>query len=312
MDIHDLVFRDGTFDFVICSHVLEHVDDDRAAMREIRRVLRPDGTALIMVPILSPGGRTFEDATITTPEGRERAFGQTDHVRRYGGDFPDRAREAGLEVEAFRPLERWGSAAERYALFPDEVLFVGGPATPRRRAGAQPTRSRPLRHRTRIARHPPAAGEGFRRSGSTPGFHPRTRWSHPDRLEQYFLVGIEGLRLIPGRARDRRQTPDPKTILDLPCGYGRVLRLLRAAFPDAAITASDLDRGGVRFCEQTFGVEGAFSQRQLDDLSLGHTYELVWCGSLLTHLPEEDARAALRALVRHLAPGGAAGLHDPR
>ena len=129
MDIHDLVFRDGTFDFVICSHVLEHVDDDRAAMREIRRVLRPEGTALIMVPILSPGGRTFEDATITTPEGRERAFGQTDHVRRYGGDFPDRAREAGLEVEEFRPLERWGAAAERYALFPDEVLFVGAPAT---------------------------------------------------------------------------------------------------------------------------------------------------------------------------------------
>jgi SAM-dependent methyltransferase len=79
---------------------------------------------------------------------------------------------------------------------------------------------------------------------------------------------------------------------------------LRAAFPEAAITACDLDRGGVQFCEQTFGVAGAVSERRLDELSLGRAYELVWCGSLLTHLPEEQARAALRALVRHLAPGG--------
>ena len=127
--------------------------------------------------------------------------------------------------------------------------------------------------------------------------------ARPDRLDHYFLVGIEGLRLVED-ALATAGRPDPATILDLPCGYGRVLRMLRAAFPEAAITACDLDRGGVEFCERTFGVEGAFSERQLDELSLGRTYELVWCGSLLTHLPEEDARAALRALARHLAPEG--------
>jgi SAM-dependent methyltransferase len=125
----------------------------------------------------------------------------------------------------------------------------------------------------------------------------------PDRLDHYFLVGLEALRLLE-HALATAGKPQPATILDLPCGYGRVLRMLRAAFPEAAITACDLDRRGVEFCEQTFGVDGAHSERQFDELSLGRTYELVWCGSLLTHLPEDDARAALRALARHLAPEG--------
>ena len=223
-------------------------------------------------------------------------------MRRYGGDFPDRAREAGLEVEEFRPLERWGSAAERYALFPDEVLFVGAPATSRPPSRPQATRSGPRRHRTRSRSHSRDPGEKVEIWFDT-RISPQDSMARPDRLDHYFLIGIEGLRLV----EDALATvgrPNPATILDLPCGYGRVLRMLRAAFPEAAITACDLDRGGVEFCERTFGVDGASSERQLDELSLGRTYELVWCGSLLTHLPEENARAALHALTRHLAPEG--------
>jgi len=99
MDVEDLLFRDDVFDCVIISHVLEHVPDDHAAMRELARVTRPDGFALILVPILgTPDGRTLEDSSVVDPKERERVFGQDDHVRKYGQDFPERARAAGFDV----------------------------------------------------------------------------------------------------------------------------------------------------------------------------------------------------------------------
>jgi SAM-dependent methyltransferase len=97
LDIMRLPYPDGAFDVVYCSHVLEHVDDDRRAMREFRRVLAPSGVALFLVPITAP--ETFEDFTITDPKDRLLAFGQDDHVRRYGPDFVDRIRESGFAVQ---------------------------------------------------------------------------------------------------------------------------------------------------------------------------------------------------------------------
>ena len=88
---------DGSFDAIQCSHVLEHVHDDRCAMRELHRVLSDDGWAVLMVP-MHPG-ETMEDPSIVTPAGRLAAFGQEDHVRRYGEDFLDRLRAVGFRVE---------------------------------------------------------------------------------------------------------------------------------------------------------------------------------------------------------------------
>src|SRR5690606_5498676 len=87
-DLTNLGFADETFDVIYCSHVLEHVDDDLRAMRELRRVLRPGGWAILQVPIIRDV--TYEDPTVTTPEGRLAAFGQRDHVRAYGRDYADR------------------------------------------------------------------------------------------------------------------------------------------------------------------------------------------------------------------------------
>ena len=98
MDVMQLAFPDATFDFVYCSHVLEHVADDRRAMREFRRVLKPGGHAVLMVPIIR-SDQTFEDPAITDPRERERAFGQHDHVRAYGPDYVDRLRDAGFAVD---------------------------------------------------------------------------------------------------------------------------------------------------------------------------------------------------------------------
>lgn len=97
LDITDTCLEDGEFDLVYCSHVLEHVPDDRKALRELRRVLRDTGHALLLVPIHRD--TTYEDAGIDTPAARREHFGQEDHVRIYGLDFPERVCEAGFDVE---------------------------------------------------------------------------------------------------------------------------------------------------------------------------------------------------------------------
>ena len=83
MDITNIEFEDESFDVILCSHVLEHVDDDRRAMREFHRVLKPHGWAILLVPIADLD-ETYEDPSITSEEGRLKAFGQADHVRKYG------------------------------------------------------------------------------------------------------------------------------------------------------------------------------------------------------------------------------------
>lgn len=96
-DITQLDFADASFDVIYCSHVLEHVLDDRRAIAEMARVLKQDGWAVILVPITAE--QTFEDASITDPKERERVFGKPGHVRRYGADFRDRLLAGGFEVE---------------------------------------------------------------------------------------------------------------------------------------------------------------------------------------------------------------------
>lgn len=98
LDVMRLPFADDAFDAIFCSHVLEHVPDDRAAMRELCRVLRPGGLALLPVPPIR-AERTSEDPHECDPERRRRRFGHPDHVRRYGRDYPERLREAGFDVE---------------------------------------------------------------------------------------------------------------------------------------------------------------------------------------------------------------------
>jgi len=98
MDVTDMHFPAESFDVVYCSHVLEHVPDDRTAMRELARVLKRTGWAVIQVPISDDP--TFEDPDIVDPREREIAFGQHDHVRRYGRDIEERLTEAGFVVDA--------------------------------------------------------------------------------------------------------------------------------------------------------------------------------------------------------------------
>jgi SAM-dependent methyltransferase len=95
-NLEQLAFRDASFDAIYCSHVLEHVPDDRRAMRELRRVLKPEGWAILQVPIIRDV--TFEDPAITSEPERLAAYGQHDHVRAYGFDYRDRLNDAGFAV----------------------------------------------------------------------------------------------------------------------------------------------------------------------------------------------------------------------
>lgn len=123
LDVTSLALPDDSFDVVICSHVLEHVPDDVQGMREILRVLKPGGFAIIQVPLDRSMAVTDEDITITDPEERQRRFGQHDHFRLYGLDLRDRLAQAGFEVHVEPYSDKFDMGERfRYGLPKDEDI----------------------------------------------------------------------------------------------------------------------------------------------------------------------------------------------
>ena len=104
MDITNIQYKDESFDVIYCSHVLEHVPDDRKALREFFRTLKADGWAILLVPIID-AEQTFEEPSITDPAMRRQLFGQEDHVRLYGTDFKNRLEEAGFTAQVVSPSD---------------------------------------------------------------------------------------------------------------------------------------------------------------------------------------------------------------
>lgn len=126
IDITDMrAYADAAFDIVLCSHVLEHVPDDRRAMRELHRILRPDGFAIVMVPLVHGVDETNEDPAIATPALRWKYFGSDDHVRQYGKrDFADRLAAAGFRLERLGVGFFGEDAFRRAGIAADSVLYV--------------------------------------------------------------------------------------------------------------------------------------------------------------------------------------------
>lgn len=124
VDLLSMPYEDGSFDVIICNHVLEHVDDDRLALREIARVLAPGGRAIVLSPIDQDLAETLEDPTITDPQERGRVFGQSDHLRRYGRDFAERVAASGYTVETFSYIDELDpSTVARQGLRREARLF---------------------------------------------------------------------------------------------------------------------------------------------------------------------------------------------
>jgi len=127
MDITQIQYPADTFDVIICNHVLEHIVDDRKAMSELYRVMKPGGWGILQVPISLSLDKTYEDVSITNPSKREQIFGQSDHVRIYAIDYLDRLKEVGFEISIFDWLEEdklFCGKDNKYALLQFEKIFV--------------------------------------------------------------------------------------------------------------------------------------------------------------------------------------------
>src|SRR5688572_5002727 len=125
MDIHKMPFQDNTFEAVLCNHVLEHVEDDVRALREIARVLKPGGFAILQVPFFHPvPEKTISDPTVTDRRTREKLFGQDDHVRRYGQDYSKRIELSGLKaIEDDFANTLTDEQRRRYGVVKGEIIY---------------------------------------------------------------------------------------------------------------------------------------------------------------------------------------------
>uniref|UniRef100_UPI004057B96D class I SAM-dependent methyltransferase n=1 Tax=Alistipes sp. TaxID=1872444 RepID=UPI004057B96D len=124
-DVQHIPLESRSVDVVIANHLFEHVKDDRLAMRELYRIMRPGGWGIMVVPEDRGRATTFEDDTITDPAERTRIFGQYDHLRVYGRDYDDRLREAGFEVERIAFAASLTKEERRlYAVGSDDLVVV--------------------------------------------------------------------------------------------------------------------------------------------------------------------------------------------
>lgn len=125
-DICDLPFKDGTFDLILCNHVLEHIPDDLKAMEELYRVLKKGGTLIAQVPLEAERSTTFEDNNITDKAKRTEIFGQYDHVRIYGLDYYRRLESVGFKTKRVDFLKELSAEEiDKFALPIEEQIPVG-------------------------------------------------------------------------------------------------------------------------------------------------------------------------------------------
>jgi len=124
-DICDLPFKENQFDVILCNHVLEHIPNDKKAMQELFRVLKPGGWAILQVPLDSKRLKTFQDDTITDPKERMRVFGQYDHVRLYGMDYFEKLEKSGFSTQAIIYAEELTSEEiTRFGVVSHEIIPV--------------------------------------------------------------------------------------------------------------------------------------------------------------------------------------------
>lgn len=124
-DICNLPFKNNEFDVIFCNHVLEHIEDDKKAMSELYRVLKPNGFGIFQIPQDLTREKTYEDFTITSPKERAKHFGQYDHVRIYGKDYFNKLRSVGFKVDEINySSEINDELVKKYCLVKNEILPV--------------------------------------------------------------------------------------------------------------------------------------------------------------------------------------------
>ena len=121
---------------------------------------------------------------------------------------------------------------------------------------------------------------------------------------EYLSAGLSASRCIKAALQSIGKKHAVGAILDFPCGYGRVLRFLRAMFPESDITGSELQEAALDFCKRTFGAIPKLSSEDLKSLSLPQKFDLIWCGSLITHIDENTTTDLLHFFYCHLLDDG--------
>lgn len=123
-DVQQIPLADKSVDVVICNHLLEHVADDRQALRELHRILNPGGWGILLSPVERDYEQTFEDDTITDPDERTRIFGQYDHRRIYGADYTDRLRSVGFEAADIDYSASFDDKTRQKYALPEDHIYV--------------------------------------------------------------------------------------------------------------------------------------------------------------------------------------------
>ena len=132
MDVHKIPFEANTFDVIFCNHLLEHVTDDKLALSEMHRVLKPGGWGIMQSPLNEAREVTYEDPSIIKPSEREKHFGQSDHLREFGKDYPERLAAGGFLVKVddfikridFERVKRHSLAMNQEISFGDMIFRV--------------------------------------------------------------------------------------------------------------------------------------------------------------------------------------------
>jgi SAM-dependent methyltransferase len=125
-DLHKIPLEDNLYDVIFCNHVLEHVEDDHQCMKELLRILKPGGWAILQVPLDYSRQLTYEDKSITDPLEREKHYWQKDHLRLYGNDYPEKLRAAGFKVKEENYVKTLSiELIEKHRFASEEVIYVG-------------------------------------------------------------------------------------------------------------------------------------------------------------------------------------------
>ncbi|MCD6012807.1 MAG: hypothetical protein K0Q79_2669 [Flavipsychrobacter sp.] len=126
VDLTDMsLYADNSFDIFVCSHVLEHIEDDSKAMRELYRILKPGGRGIAMVPIWTKGELVIENLPITTEAERWKYYGQGDHVRLYNrAGFLGRLQNAGFKVSQYTVSDLGETVFARNGIHANSILYI--------------------------------------------------------------------------------------------------------------------------------------------------------------------------------------------
>ena len=125
VDITKMPFDDEQYDCFVCSHVLEHVADDAAAMKELHRILKPGGYGILVAPVIVGLEHIIEDSSITSDEDRWKFFGQHDHVRLYSHeDYVARIQESGFIIRELGERYFGRNVFRNLGLKPTSILYI--------------------------------------------------------------------------------------------------------------------------------------------------------------------------------------------